>query len=342
MTAAFFRQGYNGVVVNVTNTSDHHLTEVEITLTLPADCAVINNSTVDSGAFPDPPGTPQFPNPGEFRWKGSAPRQAKVAASRRFISAGTRGTYVEDLGTIRAQAGNHTCTIQLLVRPAPTRSLSSSPSAQPRCPGVDTRHCTIPIVDRGFSFLASWSTLTQQPLPDHADTSRPTPTTTDMATRKLPSLTPLQVISLQDALLANADRLLTSALTLLEAGDIGLARSLAILGMEESGKAIALHRRRVQIAYEVEGAPFVNSWLEDLWASHQAKLELVHDLLEEQQPVRSRACRPRSEPGRTRHDQAMDRTAQQTQATRLLRRHRPGWDAVTHGGRRGGILVHRH
>lgn len=103
-----------------------------------------------------------------------------------------------------------------------------------------------------------------------------------MATRKLPSLTPRQVVALQDALLSNADRLLTSAHTLLEAGNVALARSLAILGMEESGKAIAIHERRVQIAEEPEGAAFVNLQLEDLWSSHQAKLELVHSFLAEE------------------------------------------------------------
>lgn len=50
------------------------------------------------------------------------------------------------------------------------------------------------------------------------------------------------------ALLANADRLLTHALGVLELGDVGLARSLAILGMEDSAKAIAIHERRVVIA----------------------------------------------------------------------------------------------
>jgi AbiV family abortive infection protein len=97
--------------------------------------------------------------------------------------------------------------------------------------------------------------------------------------RKLPNLSPDQVIAVQDALLANADRLLTSALTVLELGNIGLARSLAILGMEESGKAIAIHDRRVQMAYAPEGEPFVTDHLSDLWASHQRKLELVYGFL---------------------------------------------------------------
>lgn len=103
-----------------------------------------------------------------------------------------------------------------------------------------------------------------------------------MPVRKLPSLSPTQVVELQDALLANADRLLTSALAVLDLGNVGLARSLAILGVEESGKAIAIHERRVQMAYEPEGEPFVNARLENLWASHQEKLELVHGFLAEE------------------------------------------------------------
>lgn len=96
---------------------------------------------------------------------------------------------------------------------------------------------------------------------------------------KLPALTPAQVVQVQDALLANADRLLNSALAVLNLGNLGLARSLAILGLEESGKAVALHRRRVEIAYEPEGSPFINTWLEKLWGDHRAKLSLVHDFL---------------------------------------------------------------
>lgn len=48
-------------------------------------------------------------------------------------------------------------------------------------------------------------------------------------------LSPSQVIALQDALLANANRLLEAALRSVEAENLPLARSLAILGMEESG-----------------------------------------------------------------------------------------------------------
>ncbi|WP_104162815.1 AbiV family abortive infection protein [Cryobacterium sp. N22] len=100
-----------------------------------------------------------------------------------------------------------------------------------------------------------------------------------MATPQLPELTPKQVVELKDALLANADRLLSAAGSVLESGSTGLAKSLAILGLEESGKAIAIHQRQVGIAHEEEGAPFVNDWLQKLWREHFKKLRLVHDFL---------------------------------------------------------------
>jgi AbiV family abortive infection protein len=87
--------------------------------------------------------------------------------------------------------------------------------------------------------------------------------------RQLPDLTGPQVVELQDALLFNADRLLTAALAVLEADNVALSRSLVILALEESGKAIALHQRRVQIAHAPEGEPFVNDRLNELWANHQ-------------------------------------------------------------------------
>lgn len=103
-----------------------------------------------------------------------------------------------------------------------------------------------------------------------------------MHARKLPNLSPTQVIDLQDELLGNADRLLVSALAVLELGNAALARSLAILGMEESGKAIAIHERRVEMAYAPEGEPFVNARLVNVWWDHVEKLKLVHRFLVEE------------------------------------------------------------
>lgn len=104
-----------------------------------------------------------------------------------------------------------------------------------------------------------------------------------MPLRRLPDLSPTQVVRLQDALLANADVLLSSALAVLDLGYVALARSLAILGLEESGKAIAIHERRVQMTHVPEGEPFRCDSLDELWASHQKKLELVHTFLVDEQ-----------------------------------------------------------
>lgn len=100
--------------------------------------------------------------------------------------------------------------------------------------------------------------------------------------RRLPELTPEQVVRLQDALLANADSLLTSAFAVLDAGQVAVARSLAILGLEESGKAIAVHERRVAMTSAVAGETFRCDWLDQLWASHEKKLEMVHRFLVEE------------------------------------------------------------
>lgn len=103
-----------------------------------------------------------------------------------------------------------------------------------------------------------------------------------MDIRELPDLTPNQVVELMDALLANADTLLATALNVLEEGRVPLARSLAILGMEESGKAIAVHERRVQMTRVPDGEPFRCEDLDRLWGSHHRKLEKVHDFLVEE------------------------------------------------------------
>ncbi len=62
-------------------------------------------------------------------------------------------------------------------------------------------------------------------------------------------------------------------------GNVALARSLAILGLEESGKAIAIHDRRVQMVHEPEGTPFRCDRLDRLWLDHQEKLKTVHSFL---------------------------------------------------------------
>lgn len=102
-----------------------------------------------------------------------------------------------------------------------------------------------------------------------------------MASRQsLPeNLSPAQVITLQDALLENADRLLRAAITMLDNDEVALARALGILGMEESGKAIALRERRVGMAHAPQGEAFVDKTLRELWGNHGRKLSAVYDFL---------------------------------------------------------------
>jgi len=100
-----------------------------------------------------------------------------------------------------------------------------------------------------------------------------------MPVRRLPDLTPEQVVRLQDALLENANTLLSSALTILDEGHVALARSLAILGLEESGKAIEVHERHTAMGYAADGEAFRCDRLDELWSSHEKKLETVHRFL---------------------------------------------------------------
>lgn len=100
---------------------------------------------------------------------------------------------------------------------------------------------------------------------------------------RLPDLSGPQVVALHDALLSNADRLLSAAARALEDGDAPLAQTLAILGMEESGKAIALHERRRAMEYRPEGEAFVDSRLQKLWRDHREKLAVMHGFLVEEE-----------------------------------------------------------
>lgn len=95
----------------------------------------------------------------------------------------------------------------------------------------------------------------------------------------LPDLSPQQVVEVYDALLANADRLSRDAERLIEDGSVALARSLVILALEESGKAVAIHERRISIAFDEEGTPFADDPFQGLWRDHKLKLQAVHDFL---------------------------------------------------------------
>lgn len=100
-----------------------------------------------------------------------------------------------------------------------------------------------------------------------------------MPVRQLPDLSPRQVERLLNALLSNTDALLNTALVVLGIGQVALARSIAILGLEECGKAIAIHERQVEIVGRPEGEPFRCTALDELWASHTRKLDKVYEFL---------------------------------------------------------------
>lgn len=100
-----------------------------------------------------------------------------------------------------------------------------------------------------------------------------------MPTRALPNLSPDRVIELMDALLANAARLLRASVAVYETGDFALAHSLAVLAIEESGKAIAVHERRIAMVRLPQGEPFRCNDLDELWANHDRKLQKVYDFL---------------------------------------------------------------
>lgn len=119
--------------------------------------------------------------------------------------------------------------------------------------------------------------------------------------RKLPaSITPGQVVDLYDALLSNADSLLRAADSLLNQGQEALAQSLAILGLEESGKAIAIFERRLRMATAEEGETFFTDEMRKFWTDHNAKLLTVHRFLVAEQywfgveqPIHDLALAPR-------------------------------------------------
>lgn len=98
-----------------------------------------------------------------------------------------------------------------------------------------------------------------------------------MARRRL---TLQQIEDLYDALLANADRLCRDAELLMGAGSGGRARALAILALEESAKAIAIHEKRADAAMSGTTLPETLDqifWQE--WTQHQPKLRRVRRFL---------------------------------------------------------------
>jgi len=93
------------------------------------------------------------------------------------------------------------------------------------------------------------------------------------------NLSPAQMIALQDDLLASADRLRTSALSMIERGLVPVARLFATSSVDKTRKAIVTHQRRDEMSREPEGAPFVNNELRELWDQRELTPSVVYDFL---------------------------------------------------------------
>jgi AbiV family abortive infection protein len=89
----------------------------------------------------------------------------------------------------------------------------------------------------------------------------------------------LQVEDLYDATLSNAFFLGQDAIVLLESGSVGRARALAVLSLEECGKAIMLHEAKVRsFALELPNPVLDDSFWKD-WKTHLPKLRHVREFL---------------------------------------------------------------
>lgn len=154
MTAALFQQGYNGLTIHIDNPSDEHLADVEVTITLPAGCAVIDPAQVESAVLPASTArAARSAFPLSLDHLRTGPRQARVVGSRRFVSIGTKGTYTELIGAIPAQSSRHTCTIQLHVEPGPAEFEFEVAVRSPSLPGVVRWDLTTPVETSGGPFL---------------------------------------------------------------------------------------------------------------------------------------------------------------------------------------------
>lgn len=92
-------------------------------------------------------------------------------------------------------------------------------------------------------------------------------------------LTFLQVEDLYDAVLSNAFYLCQDSNILLEHGAAGRARALAVLALEECGKAVMIHEAKVS-SYALDlPDPVLNDVFWKAWRTHLPKLRKVRDFL---------------------------------------------------------------
>ena len=147
MTAAFFLHGYNGLIINLDNPSDENLYDTELRLTLPEGCMVIDPSRTENAVLPTYPAEPWQRMPwGHVGSSGAvSKRHGRVVASPRCVSVGTKASHTEPIGTIPAQGGAHTCTLQLYL-PAGLTTLELEVAVRSRSlPGVERWKLTTPV-----------------------------------------------------------------------------------------------------------------------------------------------------------------------------------------------------
>lgn len=89
----------------------------------------------------------------------------------------------------------------------------------------------------------------------------------------------LQVEDLLDATLSNAFFLCRDANVLLQNGSIGRARALAVLALEECGKAIMIHEAKVESFHALLADPVLDAAFWKDWKTHLPKLRHVREFL---------------------------------------------------------------
>lgn len=130
IVAAMMRDGVNDILIDVDNPSDYHLADVEVKVTLPPWCTVIDPSRLERHILPDPPPSPLAATGGfaatqarmqavamahrpRFTAESTAPPH--FHGSPRLVHEGSQRVYRESLNMIRARTHRHTCTLQLLI-----------------------------------------------------------------------------------------------------------------------------------------------------------------------------------------------------------------------------------
>jgi AbiV family abortive infection protein len=93
------------------------------------------------------------------------------------------------------------------------------------------------------------------------------------------TMTCVQVEDLYDEVLSNAFHLSQDARRLLEAGLTGHARALAVLALEECGKAIMMHEAKLASFRRRDADPLLDGTFWRHWKTHWPKLRAVRDFI---------------------------------------------------------------